>query len=149
MKQHLLVKGFLLPTLSTLILFICFSIHLVCVSNYDQNYVCNHRLYVCIIPKNSSTCIAEKSHHCHRSKKWFTVHVISIFTKNQLHAYHHTICIQSKFRTPNYITVLLTKIRILFNLWVYSLLVSNFQKSPKFHLSKAFVKMWLQSGNNS
>lgn len=149
MKQHLLVKGFLLPTLSTLILFICFSIHLVCVSNYDQNYVCNHRLYVCIIPKNSSTCIAEKSHHCHRSKKWFTVHVISIFTKNQLHAYHHTICIQSKFRTPNYITVLLTKIRILFNHWVYSLLVPNFQKSPKFHLSKAFVKMWLQSGNNS
>ena len=37
MKQHLLVKGFLLPTLSTLILFICFSIHLVCVSNYVYN----------------------------------------------------------------------------------------------------------------
>ena len=28
-----------------------------------------------------------------------------------------------------------------FNHWVYSLLVPNFQKSPKFHLSKAFVKM--------
>ena len=69
LHETALVKGFSLPTLSTLILFICFSIDLVCVSNYDQNYVCNHRLYVCIIPKNSSTCIAEKSHHCHRSKK--------------------------------------------------------------------------------
>ena len=57
MKQHLLVKGFLLPTLSTLILFICFSIHLVCISNYDQNYVCNHRLYVCIIPKNQAPAL--------------------------------------------------------------------------------------------
>ena len=138
MKQHLLVKGFLLPTLSTLILFICFSIHLVCVSNYDQNYVCNHRLYVCIIPKNSSTCIAEKSHHCHRSKKWFTVHVISIFTKNQLHAYHHTICIQSKFRTPNYITVLLTKIRIFF--WTTEYILYLFQTFRKV-LNITFLKL--------
>ena len=29
-----------------------------------------------------------------------------------------------------------------FNHWVYSLLVPNFQKSPKYHLSKAFVKMY-------
>ena len=136
MKQHLLVKGFLLPTLSTLILFICFSIHLVCVSNYDQNYVCNHRLYVCIIPKNSSTCIAEKSHHCHRSKKWFTVHVISIFTKNQLHAYHHTICIQSKFRTPNYITVLLTQIRFFSTTEYILYLFQTFRKVLNFTFLK-------------
>ena len=53
----------------------------------DRKYVCGRRLYACI---NSRASIPEKLHHCQRSTKWFTWHIISIIVENKPHAHHKT-----------------------------------------------------------
>ena len=68
----------------------------------DQKYVCGRRLYARKIQKNLRASIPEKLHHCHRSKKWFTWHVISIIVENKPRAHHKTICIQWKFTSPDH-----------------------------------------------
>ena len=102
---------FLLPTLSTLILFICFWTDLVRALATARNtsaVVClNTRKFKGLLT------IPEKVHHCQRSKKWFTWHVISIMTENKPHAPHmqEAFAYNESLQHP-IISVLLIKILI-------------------------------------
>ena len=100
-KQDLLAKGFLLPTLSTSILFICFWIDLVRVLVTTGN------------TSTSRASIPEKLHHCQRSKEWFTWHSISIIAEINRMLITRPICMQS-LQYPT-IAVLLIKILIFFD----------------------------------
>ena len=58
----------------------------------DQKYLCSRRLYACInIRKFRGLNSTEKLHHCQKSKKWFTRHIISIIAENKSHAHHNTV----------------------------------------------------------
>jgi len=84
----------------------------------------------------------QRNHIIARDQK-SNLHVMSFQSSPKINCMLITtpIYIQWKFRTPNYHSF--AKIHIFFfNHWVYSLLVANFQKSPKFHLSKASEKMY-------
>ena len=82
---------FLLPTLSTSILFTCFWIDLVPTRvSDDRKCVFGRRLYACINTWKFKASIPEKLHYCQRSKKWFTWHVISIISENKPHYYINT-----------------------------------------------------------
>ena len=80
----------------------------------DRKYVCGRRLYACINTRNSRTSIAEKLHHCQKSKKWFTWHVISIIAENKPHAHHKTHFAYNESLQHSTIAVLLIKILIFF-----------------------------------
>ena len=98
----ILAKGFLPPTLSTSILFICFSIDLVHVLATTKNTSVVAGYTRVWIHENSRASIPEKLHHCQISKKWFIRQVISIIAENKSHAHHKTICKQWKFTTPDH-----------------------------------------------
>ena len=78
------LKVFLLPTLPTSILSICFWIDLVGVLATTGNTPA----VAGYTRENSRASIPEKLHHCQRSKKWFTWHVISIIAENKPHGHH-------------------------------------------------------------
>ena len=58
--------------------------------------------------------IPEKLHHCQRSKKWFTWHVISIIPENKWHAHHKIPFAYNESFQLLAIAVLLIKIPIFF-----------------------------------
>ena len=82
-KQDLRAKVFLPPTVSTSKLFTCLWIDLVRLLTLTR-----YMSTVAGYKKNSRASIPEKWHHCQRSKKWFTWHVISIIAENKLHSHH-------------------------------------------------------------
>ena len=103
-KQGLLAKGFLLPTLSTSILFICFWIDLIPTRvSDDRKYVFSRRLYARINTRKFKASIPEKLHHCQRSKKWFTWHIISIISENKPQYYINTNEIPGELSRENLI----------------------------------------------
>ena len=72
------------------------------------------KIYPRKLHENSKASIPEKLHHCQRSKKWFTWHVISIIAENKSHAHHETIkffAYNESLQNPA-IVVLLIKILI-------------------------------------
>ena len=56
----------------------------------DQKYVCGCGLFACINTRKARVSIPEKLHHCQRSNKWFTWHVILIIAESKTHAHHKT-----------------------------------------------------------
>ena len=91
-RIYLLKVLYLLPTLakSGILLFICFWIDLVHVLAMTRNAYAIAGYMRVWIHENSRASISEKLHHCQRSKKWFTWHIISIITEIKPHAYHKT-----------------------------------------------------------
>ena len=59
--------------------------------------------------KNSRALIPEKLHHCQRSKKGFSWHVISIITKNRPHAHHKSHLHTMKVYNTQPVSLLLIK----------------------------------------
>ena len=97
-KYDLLAKGFLLPTLSTSILFICFWIDLVRLLVTTGNTSAVAR-YTRVLkyrkiqgPRFHRNCMMKKSDKC---IKWLTWHITSIIAENKSHAHHdahlHTV----------------------------------------------------------
>ena len=82
----------LLPTLSTSILFTRSWTDLVCVlvaTTGNTSAVAGYTRAQ--IHENSRASISQKLHHCRRSKKWFTWHVISTFPHAQHKTRLHTV----------------------------------------------------------
>ena len=89
---------FLLPTLSTSILFFCFWSDLVCVlaTTGNTSAVAGYGVYKYTKIQGPRF---QKNYIIARDQK-SDLHVISIIAENKPHAHHKNICIQWKFTTP-------------------------------------------------
>ena len=92
-KQDLLAEGFLLPTLSTSILFTRFWIDLVLATTGNTSAVAGFKG----LDFREITSLPEI-----KNWKWFTWHVTSVIAESKSHAHHKTTFIQWKFTKPNH-----------------------------------------------